>query len=89
VWTVPGGREDLVLHGHIGRVTSVALSPNGRTLVSGDANGEAKFWDTRTGLELMGLRRHVGPITAIEFSENGKLVVTAGSQIGVWETATD
>jgi len=86
VYTVYGGREELTLHGHVGRVTALGVSPDGRTLVSGGATGEVKFWDLRTGTELIGLRRHNGPVKVIEFSQNGKLLVTAGVQLATWET---
>jgi WD40 repeat protein len=80
------GREELALLGHVGRVTGLGASPDGRTLVSGGATGEVKFWDLRTGTELLGLRRHSTPITVVEFAASGKLLVTAGDgQVAVWD----
>lgn len=86
VWTV-GGREEMKLFGHVGRVTGLGATPDGRTLVSGCATGEVKFWDLRTAQELFGLRRHSTPVTVIEFSADGKLLVTGGEgQVAVWDT---
>jgi WD40 repeat protein len=80
------GREDAVLFGHVGRVTALGMSPDGRTLVSGGALGEVKFWDPRTGSELFGVRRHSVPVTVIEFASGGKLLVTGGAgQFAVWD----
>jgi WD40 repeat protein len=80
------GREEMSLLGHVGRVTGVGVSPDGRTLVSGGATGEVKFWDLRTGAELLGLRRHSTPVTVVEFAANGKLLVTGGDgQLAVWD----
>jgi eukaryotic-like serine/threonine-protein kinase len=85
VWSLTG-REELALYGHVGRVTGLGISPDGRTLVSGGATGEVKFWDARSGQELLSLRRHSTAVTAIEFSANGKLLVTAGEgQLAVWD----
>jgi WD40 repeat protein len=85
VWNL-AGKEERILFGHVGRVTALGVSPDGRTLVSGGATGEVKFWDLRTGQELLGLRRHSAAVTTIAFSANGKLLVTAGdSQYAVWD----
>jgi len=85
VWNFNGG-DPLVLHGHVGRVTGIGCSADGRTLVTGGATGEVKFWDLRTGQELLGLRRHSTAVTVIEFSASGKVLVTAGDgQFAVWD----
>jgi serine/threonine protein kinase/WD40 repeat protein len=85
VWT-NSGKEDQTLFGHVGRVTGLGVSPSGRTLVSGGATGEVKFWDLRTGQELMGLRRHAAPVTTVAFSANGKVLLTAGGhEYAVWD----
>jgi WD40 repeat protein len=74
------------LHGHIGRVTGIGLSPDGRTLVTGDSTGETKFWDMRTSFEVFSVRRHSSAITTIEFSTNGRLLVTGGhGQLAIWD----
>ncbi|MBY0457193.1 MAG: hypothetical protein K2V38_07640, partial [Gemmataceae bacterium] len=85
VWTT-GGREELTLFGHVGRVTGLGVSPDGRTLVSGGATGEVRFWDVRTGQELCVWRRHAVPVTVIEFAAGGKFLVTGGDgQIATWD----
>jgi WD40 repeat protein len=89
VWNMYTGRQDHTLYGHIGQVTALAGSPDGRTLVSGGVTGDVKAWDLRSGLELFSIRRHEGPVTVIEFSAGGKLLVTAGNQIAVWQAAAE
>ena len=89
VWTF-AGKEELALFGHVGRVTGLGCSPDGRTLVSGGATGDVKMWDMRTGQELLGLRRHSTPVTLIEFSPSGKVLVTAGDgQYAVWDARSE
>ena len=39
------GRELLNLHGHIGRVTSVRFTSNGRSLISTSSDGTARVWE--------------------------------------------
>jgi WD40 repeat protein len=85
VWLTDGSEES-TFYGHVGRVTGLGVSPDGRIVVSGDASGEVKFWDVRSGQELITLRRHLGPVTTIEFAQNGKLLVTGGDgQVAFWE----
>jgi WD40 repeat protein len=80
------GREELTMFGHVGRVTGLGVSPNGRTLVSGGLTGEVRMWDARTGMELIGLRRHSSAVTLVEFSADGRVLVTAGDgQLATWD----
>ena len=89
VWTV-AGREEMSLFGHVGRVTGLGASPDGRTLVSGGATGEVKFWDLRSGRELFGFRRHSVAVTVIEFAADGNLLVTGGEgQVAVWDARSE
>jgi WD40 repeat protein len=85
VWNLMG-REELTLFGHVGRVTALGASPDGRTLVSGGANGEVRFWDARTGQLLFAVRRHAGAVGHIEFASGGKVMLTAGDgHLAVWD----
>ena len=40
------------LTGHLGEVTSVAYSPDGKHIVSGSADKTVKVWDSQTGKEV-------------------------------------
>ena len=68
--------------GHVGRVTGLAVSPDGQTLASGSGTGDVKLWDLRTGQELIELRRHNGPVIVAEFAPNGRLMLTGGMTAG-------
>jgi WD40 repeat protein len=92
VWDIATGREEQSLLGHVGRVTALTVSPDGRTLVSGSGAGEVKLWDLRTGQELIGLRRHSGSVTTAEFGANGRVLITGGTagggrgELAFWDT---
>jgi WD40 repeat protein len=75
------GQEILALSGHKERVTSVAFSPDGKRLASGEWNrggeGEVKVWDTQTRQQLLAVKGAAyGPVA---FSPDGKRL--AGSSL--------
>ena len=93
LWGISSGQEELTFRGHVGRVTALGISPDGRTLVSGSTTGEVKFWDLRTGQELMAFRRHTGPVKVVDFALSGRQLITgatgaAGSgELAIWDLA--
>jgi eukaryotic-like serine/threonine-protein kinase len=92
ICSAANGKEELTLLGHVGRITTLAVAPDLRTLMSGSADGEVKLWDLRTGQELIGLRRHAGPVLAAEFSGDGRLLITGSAaphnrgELAFWDT---
>jgi WD40 repeat protein len=82
IWTLPTGKEDIAMHGHLGRINALAISPDRYTLVSGTATGEVKLWDLRTGSELVNLVRHRGAVHAADFTWDGRLLITGSSAPG-------
>jgi WD40 repeat protein len=68
---------DQVLHGHVRPVACLALSADGRTLVSGDASGSVRIWDLATKQERHALSNHEGPVASVAFSAAGKDLFSA------------
>jgi WD40 repeat protein len=56
---------------------AVALSPDGRTVAVGEADGAVRFVDLPTGAVRRASGRHGGPVTAARFTPDGALLVTA------------
>src|SRR5262249_22044968 len=86
-------RELLTCKGHTAPVTSVAFTPNGRVLTSGDREGTLKLWDGATGKVLDTLRINPKGITCLAWSSDGKLAVGSGElfspgAILVWDATT-
>jgi RNA polymerase sigma factor (sigma-70 family) len=75
---------------HGSRVTGLAYSPDGRTLLSGSADRTLRLWDLATGKEL---RRFTNPdqlqVESMALSPDGRLAAL-GSQghVRVWDVAT-
>lgn len=76
--------------GHQKQIISVSLSPDGRLLLTGALDKEARIWDVGTGQTL----RTIGPLAEginwASFSPDGSKVVTASRDgvARVWDAAT-
>lgn len=90
VWDVANGdRETRVQNfsGLTGRVFSVAWSPNGNVLVSGDSAGKLQWWDVASG-ECLAMREgHAGAVHALRVSPDGHVLASSGddSTIRLWD----
>src|SRR5262249_2018826 len=77
LWQVATGREFYKLQGHQGWVSALALSPNGKNLVSGDSEGTLRFWDLAARKTIH--RGQFGPyISTLTFADDGKTVAVGG-----------
>ena len=62
-----------------GPVLAMALSPDGRTLVTGGHDGTLKFWDMATGTLRLAFKAHGGTVRHLEYSHDGRLLLTGSS----------
>ena len=56
------GKEIRTLTGHSGAVLSVAISPDGKTIVSGSKDKTIKVWNLNTGKEINTIMGHLGDV---------------------------
>src|SRR5262249_5486173 len=59
------------LYGHTGDVRSLALSGDGKRLVSGSSDKTIKVWDLQAGKEPLTLPGHAGPVLSLALSGDG------------------
>ncbi|MBA2307111.1 hypothetical protein H0W26_03195, partial [Candidatus Dependentiae bacterium] len=80
-----GGKSLRLLKGHTGPVSSVAVSPDGFTVLTGSSDKKVCLWQTSTGELLHTLKGHVGV-----FSPDGTAVLTGSSdkRAYLWDTET-
>ncbi|HKR59134.1 MAG TPA: WD40 repeat domain-containing protein [Pyrinomonadaceae bacterium] len=100
LWDITGGKELRAFAGHTDWqgsmfsgpvVHAVAFSPDGKTLVSGDADSTVKLWDKATGNLLRTYEEHTSEVRSVAFSPNGKLILSGGydGTMKLWSPETD
>jgi len=78
------------LQGHAGAVGGAAFSPDGKYILSADARGVIKLWDTATGRWLRDFTGHSGAVAAVAFSPDGRLALSAGHDgtLRTWDVSS-
>lgn len=69
--TFGGYTAMLTIRGHKNRVSALAFSPDGKTLITAGRSGSIRVWDTTTGSERFSCSGHFGNALGLVFSETG------------------
>lgn len=87
VWNVTTGKKmaQVKLNGFL---VSVGFLADGRTLLTHDAAGHVKAWDTITGKERFRLAHAAGVNQAVMNAESGRIATANGSLAQVWDIAS-
>ncbi len=78
----PVPRQQLVQHG--ANVAAVAITPDGKTILSASENQQLQLFDGATGKPGKPLAGLQGTTSSLEIHRNGKLAV-AGNTVGAWQ----
>lgn len=100
-WDVQSGQEIRRYVGHTGWVSTLAVSPDGKHLLTGSTwlahdqqgipqDNSLRLWDVETGKEFRRFADVLFPITDVAFSPDGKSIVAGGmnSMLGLWDVET-
>jgi WD40 repeat protein len=89
VWNLVMGREPLILSGHTGTISSVAVSPDGQRIVTGSFDQTARVWEAATGRLVRTIKTPTSRISSVAFSPDSRRIVICGWEPQtVWELAT-
>jgi WD40 repeat protein len=86
-----GERIDLSLHheshGHVGAVTDLGVTSDGRTLFSAGADGIVKHWQIAAAKPRLTMTKHSGPVYATKFRFDGAQIASGGADgtVRVWD----
>ncbi|RKT08961.1 WD domain G-beta repeat uncharacterized protein [Streptomyces sp. 1114.5] len=82
--------RETVLTGHTAPVTCVAVSADGRRILSGSADRTLRLWDLATGAELRRWVAHDDGVQCAALSPDGRSAVSGGvwGAARLWDTAT-
>ena len=78
------------LTGHSDEVASVAITPDGLTLVSGSDDSTIKIWQLSTGRELRTLTGHSDEVASVAITPDGQTLVSGSwdNTIKIWQLST-
>jgi len=78
------------LSSHTSKVNTLALNPNGQTLVSGSSDNTLRIWELPTGELLQTLEGHESFINAVVVSPDGSTLISGGADktVRLWHAST-
>jgi WD40 repeat protein/serine/threonine protein kinase len=89
LWDMATGAPTIKLAGHLGQVNDLALSTDGRTMVTGSYDHSAIVWDVETRSPRITLRGQDGPVRTVAITPDGETVVTSVDSVAqLWNAAT-
>jgi len=89
-WDVGTGKLTRTLEGNSDDVTSVAFSPDGRTVLSSGWDKTFSLWDVSTGELVRSFKGHLASINSVAFSADSHAVLagSAGATLQLWDLAS-
>ncbi|MGB6538254.1 MAG: TIR domain-containing protein [Xanthobacteraceae bacterium] len=82
------GAELRSFTGHSDFIFAVAVSPDGRTALSGSFDKTVKLWNLVTGTLIRTFVGQTSKVLGVAFSPDGRWAVSSGEAIKMWEVAS-
>lgn len=85
--------QSYTLTGNLGKVTSVAINPEGELLISGCTEQNVNIWDLHKGNFIKTMAGNLGEVSSVAISPNGDLLAVGScehprSNVKVWNLKT-
>ena len=89
LWDLASGKELRIFTGHPDGVTSVAIAPDGRSVLSGSQDKTLKLWDLASGKELRTFTGHSGLVSSVAISSDGRTALSGSGDktLKLWDLA--
>jgi WD40 repeat protein len=89
ILNMKAGAKAHLFHKHESPVIAMALAPDGRSALTGDAGGDLLWWDLAAGAVTQRVRAHVGAVLALAIAPDGVHAVSGGADgaTRVWDLA--
>ena len=89
-WNMATSSVINTLRGHSSGAYSVAYSPDGSTLASGNSDGTVRLWDVATGTLRSQLRGHSSGAYSVAYSPDGTTLASGSGDdtVRLWDVAT-
>lgn len=90
LWNIETGEVAATFRGHGKDITSLAFSPDGKTLASSGKDSKVLLWNVATGRNAMLLTEHDENVFYIGFSPDGKTIATGSwdDTVKLWDATT-
>ena len=72
-----------IAKGSAGYIQSVAISPDGRRILSAGSDNAVRLWDAGVGKEIRKLEGHRDQVWHVAFSRDGRLAISSGQDNSV------
>jgi WD40 repeat protein/DNA-directed RNA polymerase subunit RPC12/RpoP len=78
------------LAGHYGQVNAIALTPDGKTVVSASADNNLIIWDLASGRPLHYLQGHSGQVYGVAVTPDGRSIISGSLDhtLRIWDLET-
>ena len=80
IYQISDGKEIGRISNHHGGVYSLAWSPDGTMIASGDQRGVVRLWNAKTFKLIKTMRGHKTVVTDLDFSRDSKMLVSCSGR---------